>query len=88
MITQSTSYNICIAANSTNYITFYQLANFIPQQFYQLIPSLRIYQYTGKKKIYKIDNQKFGNYPEDFHIIFEQDAKEIQYLDEAFDKIY
>lgn len=64
--------------------TSYQLA---PRQPYQSNPSYRGYQRRNKKGAYQVDDEEFDPHPVSFYTALEQEAEEIQYLDEGFDEV-
>lgn len=87
-VTQSISYNTYAVSNLTNYITSCQPVNSVLRQPHQLAPSQCIYQYVEEKEVYQIDSEKFGDCFEGFYMTFKYKAKEIQYSNEGFDKMY
>lgn len=82
--TQSKPPNLRIGGNFNGGPTSQQA----PHQLYQSNPSYCGYQRPNKKGVYQVDdNDEFGLHLEGFYTTLNQDTKEIQYLDESFDKV-
>lgn len=65
-----------------------QPVNSVLRQPNQLAPSQCVYQFVEEKEVYQIDSEEFRDCFEGFYITLKYKAKEVQYSNEGFDKIY
>ncbi len=57
------------------------------RQPYQSNPSYRGYQRRNEKGVCQVDDEEFDPHLEGFYTALEQEAEEVQYLDEGFDEV-